>query len=140
MRQPKLPTTGRRCTQRGSNIVELSLVFMGFLLLTVGAMEGGWAVYINNTVSYLAQDGARWAAVHGASSASPATSDSIKNYLVSEEVGLDRNLMTVTASWNPDKTPGSEVTVAVAYAFTPIGVAFHGAMTFQSQSQMTIVH
>ena len=54
-------------------MVELALCLLGFLMLTLGAMDFGWAVYAYNFCSYAAQDAARWASTHGSLSTSPAS-------------------------------------------------------------------
>lgn len=45
--------------RRGQALVEFAFVFPVFMLLLMGIIEFGWAVYVYNTVSHAATEGAR---------------------------------------------------------------------------------
>jgi Flp pilus assembly protein TadG len=131
----------RRSRQKGSAMVELALTFMGFLMLTLGSMEFGWAIYAYNTCSYAAQTGARWASVNGSLSPSPATATSVTTYVQAQMVALDPNKTTVTSSWSPNNSPGSSVTVTVGYNVVPlVGLAIQSSFNVSSTAQMVIDH
>ena len=145
----------RQLRQKGSSLVELSLCFLGFLLLTVGSMEFAMATYAYNFCSYAARDATRWASVHGslsqtASSCSssngvadgcPASSTDIQNYVAAEAIALDTSKLTVTTNWTPNNTPGAEVSVTVAYTVVPLaGLALKENLNVSSTSEMEIVH
>jgi Flp pilus assembly protein TadG len=125
-------------------MLELALSFMAFMLLTMGTMEFGWAVYAYNFCSYAAQDAARWASVRGSLSTlsgAPATQASILSFVQSEAVGLDTSLLNVSATWNPNNTAGSTVTVTVSYTITPLaGLAIRQNIPISSTAQFVINH
>ena len=52
---------------RGQALVEFALVLPIFLLVVFGLFDLGRVVYINNTLSEVARDGARWGSVQGRS-------------------------------------------------------------------------
>lgn len=148
----------RRRREKGSSMVELALCFLGFMLLTVGSMEFGLAVYAYNSCSYLARDASRWASVRGSQSQTATTCDSTKgvadgcpanatdvqNYVLSQAVGLDNSKFTWTSNsiaWTPNNNPGAEVSVTVAYTVVPLaGLALQQNLNVSSTSQMEIVH
>jgi Flp pilus assembly protein TadG len=122
-------------------MVELALCFMGFVMLTLGSMEFGWAIYAYNSCSNAAQTGARWASVNGSLSPAPATAASVTSYVQTQMVGLDPNLMTVNTSWNPNNSPGSAVTITVVYTVSPlVGLAIKNSFNVSSTAQMVIDH
>jgi Flp pilus assembly protein TadG len=131
----------RRSRQKGSAMLELALSFMGFLMLTLGSMEFGWAIYAYNSCAYAAQSGARWASVNGSLSPSPATATSVTSFVQSQLVALNPSLMTVNTSWSPNNSPGSTVTVTVSYTVVPlVGLAIQSSFNVSSTGQMVIDH
>jgi Flp pilus assembly protein TadG len=122
-------------------MVELALTFLGFVMLTLGSMEFGWAIYAYNSCSYAAQAGARWASVNGSLSSSPATTTSVTTYVQTQMVALDPNLTTVNTTWNPNNSPGSSVTITVSYTVVPlVGLAIKNSFNVSSTAQMVIDH
>ena len=57
--------------QSGAAIVEFSLVFMLFLVLSIGLFEMGRAMWIYTTLSHAARQGARFAMVRGTNALTP---------------------------------------------------------------------
>ena len=148
-------TRRRRNGQKGSAIVELSICFLAFFMLTLGALDFGMAVYAYNFCSFSARDASRWATVHGANSATSsncsgnpgiasgcaANSSDVSSYVSSLAVGLNPSSLTVTTTWTPDTNPGAEVNVTVTYAVAPIaGLGFTQTFNVSSSSQMEMVH
>lgn len=144
-----------RASQKGSALVEGALCLTVFLMLTFSALDFGMAVYAYNFCYYAARDATRWAAVHGAGSATAsdcsanpgiaggcaANSTDISNYVSGMAVALTTSKLTVTTSWTPNTSPGAEVNVKVAYAVTPVsGLALTQSFTVSSSSQMEMVH
>jgi Flp pilus assembly protein TadG len=122
-------------------MIELAITLMGFLMLTMGAMEASWAVYTWNTCVSSAQDAVRWASVRGAQSATPATNDDIKTYVRSIATGLDPTQIGVSTTWTPNNSPGSTVQVTVSYTFVPMAyMAIKQNMNFSSAAQVVINH
>ncbi|MFN7931834.1 MAG: TadE/TadG family type IV pilus assembly protein [Bryobacteraceae bacterium] len=67
----------RRKNQRGSTLVESSLVVMCFLAVMIGIVDVSQFLYTHHALTNRAREGARWAAVQ-----SPLNTDQVKNYIV----------------------------------------------------------
>ena len=126
---------------------EFALVAMPMLLLTFGILMCGMAVYNYNFVCDAARDGVRYAIVHGScpqdaptcSTDNPTASNTdIKNYILSKAHGLNSSNLSVSTTWNPDKSPGSVVSVTVTYNFQPLFPMSNVALPLSSSSQMVI--
>src|SRR5437870_11099901 len=102
--------------QRGSAIVEFTLVALMFFSLVFGLVEFGRALFAYSTIASAAREGVRYATVHGSESKQPATTDDISAYVRTKAVGLNNVVVAVT--WLPTNTPGSTVRVQVRYTFT----------------------
>src|SRR5437867_7369664 len=98
--------------QRGSAIVEFTLVSLMFVTLLFGLVEFGRALFAYSTVSSAAREGVRYATVHGSDSEHPASADVISTYIRSKAVGLQN--VGVTVTWSPNNSPGSTVSVQVS--------------------------
>ena len=55
----------RRVRQRGVTMIEFALVFLVFIVLLVGLMEIGRAVWTYTTIAHATRRGARYATMHG---------------------------------------------------------------------------
>lgn len=145
--------------QSGVAIVEFSLVFMLFLVLSLGLFELGRAMWIYTTLSHAARQGARFAMVRGDAAlppVTPATNLEITQIVRSHAIGLVASDVTVTPMWklnlaDPEqdwetaggKIGGSFVIVHTAYPIRFItGNVFIGGsdgnLTLGSVSNMTI--
>ena len=114
-------------TRRGSTVVEFSLVFVLFLVLILGVMEIGGAVWTYTTVAFAARQGARFAMVHG--NANPVldgqgndvTDTQVQAFVKANAVGLDQSKLVVNPpTWTPDRNRGSIVELQVSYPYTLI--------------------
>ena len=127
----------RLASPRGETLVEFALSATMFLSILFGIVQFGLAVWQYNMVANLAQEGARWAAVRGATATTPATTESVAGYVTSRSV---IGTPTVSTTWNPStKAKGSTVTVTVSKdfsLFTPIVRV--GTITLQSSAQMIV--
>jgi Flp pilus assembly protein TadG len=121
----------------GAELVEFALMSAGFFVIVFGTVEFGRMIWQDNVIASAAKDGARWAAVRGASSDSPATVDSVRNYVQNRAPGLT---VTVNTFWDPgDKSAGSIVTVRVEGSFqTVVPILPQGLITLRSTAQMVI--
>jgi Flp pilus assembly protein TadG len=128
---------GRR--QRGSGLVEVALISIPFFTVVLGLMAAAYLVFLYNSTAFIAQQGARWAAVRGSTSGTPATSTAVQNYVQGEGVGLAQGAVTVTTVWSPNNNPGSTVSVTVNYAAVPLyTLAFPNTLTISATSSATI--
>ena len=126
--------------QRGSAIVEFTLVALMFFALVFGLVEFGRALFAYSTIASAAREGVRYATVHGSESKHPATADDISAYVRTKAVGLHN--VVVAVMWLPTNAPGSTVRVQVRYTFTtllPRLLAFK-TIPMSSTSFMVIVH
>jgi Flp pilus assembly protein TadG len=93
------------------------------LAALLGTIECGWAVYTDHFVTAAANRAVRYAMVRGAACASfasacPASEGDIQAYVLSlAPPGIDPSALTTTATWSPNNSPGSDVTVTVQYNF-----------------------
>jgi Flp pilus assembly protein TadG len=126
-----------RRDDRGQSLVEFALASVIFFMTLFGTIEFGRAIWHYNMVSDLAQEGARWAAVHGNKSASPASSADVQTFVRSRALGIT---VTVTATPAPSTLlPGSMVTVNVTSSFSPLTTIIPSAtLTLQSTARMVI--
>ena len=95
--------------QSGATIVEFALVFMLFLLLSIGLFEMGRAMWIYTTLSYAARQGARFAMVRGNDASTvgallgipvtTATNAEITQVVRNNAIGLVASDLTVTPTW-----------------------------------------
>ena len=139
----------RRAAQSGQALLEMSLCLLFVFLMMFGIVEYSRLMYAFNFVSYAAQAGARYACVHGSSSASPlsitspnsATNNAVTTLVQSMAVGLSTSNMTVTTSYlNGSNAPDSSVTVQVSYVENPLlTVVLPNATTVTSSSTMVIL-
>ncbi len=134
-------SAARRKNQRGSGMIELAISLLGFLFLVFGVMDFGMAIYDSNSCTSAAQDGARYASVHGSQSTSPASSDDIANYVKSGLIAMDASKLSVNTTWTPDNNPGSTVQVVVSYTVSPLsGLAIGKSFTVSSTATSVINH
>jgi len=130
----------RLSDRRGSALIEFALSVTLFLVTLLGTFEFGLAVWQYNMLADLAQEGARWASVHGSASISPATSADVSAFVQGRSLGLNP---TVTTTWpdggSPANGPGKRVQVVVQKPFTPgTSLIPNATMTLRSTAQMII--
>src|SRR5579875_2330864 len=90
-------STCRARSQTGQALAEFAIVIPVILLLLCNLMDFGRAMLCYNFVCGAARDAARYAATHGADSASPTTSSAVSNYVAGElPQGLSSSELTVT--------------------------------------------
>ncbi|HLJ48752.1 MAG TPA: TadE/TadG family type IV pilus assembly protein [Bryobacteraceae bacterium] len=125
-------------------MIEIALSLTTFLLLTVGVMEFGLAVYSYNFCNYASGEAARWASVRGsqyvAEGNAAITQQDVQNYVLGLAVGFSPSNFNVSLSM-PDTNPGAVVGVTVAYTVVPLaGLALKQNIQISSTSQKVIVH
>lgn len=97
--------------EQGGAMVEFAVAAAVFSMILLGILEFGFAAWVKNSVTSDAREGARYAMVHGTQSGRTADSASVANY-VKSKTSLGPSIQVIT-TWNPDKTPGSLVTVKI---------------------------
>jgi Flp pilus assembly protein TadG len=111
-------TTNRRAV----TTVELAIIAPVVILLLIGMVDLGVAVYSSNTLAEAVRAGARYAVVHGANSTSPAgptaNSTAVENVVKGYAPGIKAANLVVTSTW-PDGSNafGNRVTVVATYNY-----------------------
>ena len=121
----------------GQSLVEFALASILFFTVVFGTIEFGLAVWQYNMMSDLAQSGARWASVHGLTSATPATAAQLQTF-VQSRTGFT---VTVTATpANPSAVaPGNVIQVRVASTFSPVTALIPSTvLNLQSTARMIV--
>ncbi len=118
-------------------MVESSLIILLFFFLVIGVVECGRALSAFHFLSNASREAVRWAMVRGGDSGRACSSADVTAYVKSIAPGMDPNALTVTTTWTPDNTPGSDVKVDIQYSFQPV-VPFIPAVNMGSASQITV--
>jgi Flp pilus assembly protein TadG len=112
---------------RGSTLVEFSLIAFMFIIVLLGVVEMGRMVLVYTTVANAARAGARYAIVHGvnqtASPSGPTNTTAVqtvaKNFASAGLVNI--SLVVVTVNYpNGNNNAGSPVSVTVSYPYDPL--------------------
>ena len=102
-------------------MAEFALVLTPCLTLFFGIINFALALYCYDFVCYSAQQGVRYATVHGSTAITVVAASDVQTYVRALVVGVMKtSAMTVTTTWAPDNKPGSVVTVVVSYNFPPL--------------------
>ena len=133
--------SSRHSGRRGQAMVEFSLAFLSFMLLLMGLVEFGRAVWTFNTLSHAVSQGARYATVHGSGNpiivnGSDDTANAIRTVVRNNAIGLDSSQVTVNTAWAPNNDRGNEFTVTASYPLGMIlGTLFFDAATLTINDQ-----
>lgn len=123
---------------RGQTLLEFAFTAMIFLLTTLGTIDFARAIWQYNMVSDLAQEGARYAVVHGPNGSSPtsATQANVQTYLEGRALGF-----TVIVTMTP-LVVGSQGTTISVTVHSPFVAATRllptSSMTLQSTAKMVV--
>jgi|SRR5580692_7466238 Flp pilus assembly protein TadG len=140
-----------RHAQRGSSLVETSIVMVVLLLVLFGIIDFGRLMYTYAFVAQLARQGARYAIVRGSqcsvlSNCPNVTSAQIQTYVQSlSEGATTASAISSTTTWtcpnnqSASENPGCTANVSVSYTFNPIFPYIKiGSLNLTSTSQMVI--
>lgn len=124
---------------QGAGVVEFAFVIPIAILLTIGAVEVGRAVWAQASIIQAAKETARFASVRGSASGMAATEDELVA-LALQLADLPPEHTSAVVTWAPDNRPGGMMTVTIQHDFTPLTSAFDGAsFTFNATASMTVV-
>jgi Flp pilus assembly protein TadG len=133
------PNSGHRgrSGERGETLVEFAFASVIFFTMIFGAIEFGIGVWNYNLVSDLAQEGARYAMVHGQNSGAAKTEADVATFVQSRAMGLP---VTTTTPLGPPsgKTSGTVVSVQVVHNLQ-LGGGLLPAWTFPIQSTASMI-
>ena len=114
-----------RASGAGQAMVEFAMIATALFLLMFGLMTVGSAVYAYNTMSNAAREAVRYAIVHSATSAKPATDAQIQQVALDYAVGL--NL-----------TRGDNSTTGNVRVSFPVDPRFKNANPIRYDAQVTV--
>ncbi len=128
-------STGRgQARQRGSVMIETSLILLAFLMMLIGAFDFGQFLFVQQALVERARAAARWGAVNN-----PADATSITNMVLYNSATAPSNsaqgYMNLSASnvnvSNPDVgTNNYRLIVTISgYSYTVISPLIHGTYT-----------
>ena len=135
---------------RGQTLVEFAVASAVFFMIIFGILQFGLAVWNYNMLPSLAQDGARYAAVHGDTNATACTtiaqkecettSTLVQDFVRSRVVGMTPTAVTVTTTYpDGDNSVGDTVQVQVDYTFSAFTTIVRtGTLTLHGVAQMKI--
>ncbi|MGE5481699.1 MAG: TadE/TadG family type IV pilus assembly protein [Bacteroidota bacterium] len=94
-------TKMRQDRASGQALVEFALVAFVFVLLVMGLVDFGRAVFTYNTLSNTAREGARYAAVLRSNSGAlaPPTCDNVLDHMTTLGFGLELETSTTAIAW-----------------------------------------
>ena len=119
--------------------MEFALCALLFLGVVLGIMEFGRLVYSYTVLAGATREASRYAMVHGSRSGSPATEEDILAELKRWAIGLDRDAISVDATWTPSNAPGSLVRVQSSYTVSPfVKLIIPSSITIGSRSELVI--
>jgi Flp pilus assembly protein TadG len=112
---------------RGQAIAEFAVAAPIFFLILFAVIDFGRYVYYVQVLNNAAREGARYAIVHGTNGLPPtgppddpsgaAVKTVVRNYAIGVTGLEDASVLNITATWDPDNTRDSKVTVEVTYAY-----------------------
>ncbi|MGH6913772.1 MAG: TadE/TadG family type IV pilus assembly protein [Geminicoccaceae bacterium] len=125
--------------RRAATAIEAAFVLPLVIVLSLGSIEIGRAVAAQASIEHAVKETARFAAVRGAASETPATQAQLEAMAL-QLAELPASTLTASASWAPDNAPGGVVTVQLQHTFTPVTLPFDSSsFTFSSTASMTIM-
>ena len=118
--------------------MEFAVASLIFFTMVFGVLQFGLAIWNYNLVSDLAQEGARYAAVHGQNSGTPVNTAAVQSYV--SNLAYSLSVTTTTPGGAPDTlVAGSVVQVKVSYTLnTGGGVLPLWSIPISSTAQMIV--
>jgi Flp pilus assembly protein TadG len=137
-----------RTDRRGAAMLEAAVVYPVTMLLLIGTVVLGIAVFRYEQVQSLAREGARYASVHGPTyaseqNASYATDATVLSYIETLAVGMQSSDLSCTVTWAPNPptaSPPSTVTVQLSYTWVPEAYFKKQAVSLTASSTMPVTY
>ncbi len=126
---------------RGVAAVEFAFAFPILILLLVGTLDIGRALWFTSTLEHAAREGARYASLRGAESLTPASDAEIQAFVRNRAIGIDPSKFTVSVAWAPNRYAGGTVTIQVVRPFGFLLAGFLNLSPFEltGESTMTVL-
>jgi Flp pilus assembly protein TadG len=137
-----------RTDRRGAAMLEAAVVYPVTMLLLIGTVVLGIAVFRYEQVQSLAREGARYASVHGPTyaseqNASYATNATVLSYIETLAVGMQGSDLSCTVTWAPNPPTASTpsiVTVQLSYTWVPEAYFKKQAVSLTASSSMPVTY
>lgn len=123
---------------RGVAAVEFAFAFPILILLLVGTLDIGRALWTTSTLDHAAREGARYASLRGAESRYPASDAEIQAFVRNRAIGIDPSRLTVSVAWAPNSYSGGTVTIQVAQPFGFLLAGFLDLSPFELTGDATM--
>lgn len=123
----------RKHGERGQSIVEFALIFMVLILLTLGFLDLGRAVYMQSVLANAAREGARAAIIN----VNPRPTDAdIRAAVRARAIGIQLTDGDITISPSPQRMAGQQVSVTVTTNYAAIFLPYQTNLV--STASMTV--
>jgi TadE-like protein len=103
--------------EHASSAVEFAMCAPILIMLSLGTIEIGRAMLVYHDLTLAAFEAGRLAMVRGTGSGDPVTEAELKTLASVRLHCADPALLELEADWDPDNSPGSFVTISIAYPF-----------------------
>jgi Flp pilus assembly protein TadG len=121
--------------------VEFALLSIGYMTMLLGVVEVARYVADKQDLMSAVHATGRYAIVHGSSSSSPASAATLKQMIGTNLVIINAASITANASFSPNNSPGSTVTITASYTWTPLVSLLHlPSATISATSSATILN
>ena len=110
--------------RRGAAGIEFAFALPLFVVLAIGMIDVGRGIAATSALQHAARQAARFASIHGATSAVPAADAAIVDYARARLAGAPAGAVAVAVAWAPDAGPGSTVSVRLDAAYAPLLAGF----------------
>lgn len=126
---------------RGVAAVEFAFAFPILILLLVGTLDIGRALWYTSTLDHAAREGARYASLRGAESLNPASDAEIQAFVRNRAIGINSSNLAVSVAWAPNSYSGGYVTIQVAqpFSFLLTGFLDLSPLDLTGESTMTVL-
>ncbi len=121
----------KRTAEVGQALVEYALLLSFMLILTISGIEVCRAVYVRNTVTYAAYEGARYGITH------PTDVNGIRANVIRNAVGVQLAPTDITVECG-SCTRGTPLTVYITYDFVSSFSLMVPSMTFTASAMYYI--
>jgi Flp pilus assembly protein TadG len=127
--------------RRGVAAVEFAFVAPVIFMMTIGTIDVGRLVWSWSSLHHMAREATRYASVRGAEATTPMTTDQLEDYVNNRLIGMDPNDVTVTVTWTPNNSPGSNVEVQLDYQFVFFlgGLVGMDSIQIEGESSMVVL-
>lgn len=127
--------------EAGSPAVEFAIIAPVLVLLTAGMFDVGKLGLASSTLYLVADEGARYAAVHAEGSLLPKTEPEMETYARTHIIGIESGKVAIDYVWFPDPAvSGGNVTVTATYNVNLLLTNFMNIndITMTRSSKMTV--